>query len=134
MQHVYITQKRLHLSWPRQFWTVMKSWNDHSLMFLQANQYFQYTLLQTCTGTQEYESGAHRKEPFSKACIQKITNNPIIQIIPTLAWMAARSLSIPLSLRCSVITPVRSLPSSSVDSIILAFSWIQLCKRWMVGW
>ena len=49
-------------------------------------------------------------------------------VFPTLAWIAARSLSIPLSLRCSVITPVRSLPSSSVDSIILAFSWIQLCK------
>lgn len=47
----------------------------------------------------------------------------------TLAWMAARSLSIPLSLLCRVMTPARSLPSSSVDSITLAFSWIQLCTH-----
>ena len=43
--------------------------------------------------------------------------------------MAARSLSIVLSLRWSVITPLRSLPSSSVDSSSLAFSWIQLCRK-----
>ena len=47
----------------------------------------------------------------------------------TLAWMAARSRSMVLRRRCKVMTPARSLPSSSVDSISLAFSWIQPCEQ-----
>lgn len=48
----------------------------------------------------------------------------------TLAWIAARSLSMPLNLLCRVIIPVRSLPSSSVACNNLVFSSIHVYKKY----